>query len=275
MILLNKEEFNKYIQKNYKKLHQTEKWEEFSDEFDGFCDSCHRDVFLKIHSRSYQYSDYNQDRFPIFITYFIECPRCKGKRFMQLVLIEVRVITDNDGKVVENIDYDEEVNYNSKTHYELYQMYSIPTKDESFGNKDIPDEYETLKRSVSEAMFAMTNGKYISSAILFRRALQIIAKDILGAKGSTLYNQLEWLKENKNLLAIDLTNLFHDNSKLIKDVGNQGAHPDNDITLHNFTEDDVNALHDLFLDIVNEIFIKPMQLKAIQADLIKNRKLKV
>jgi hypothetical protein len=32
-------------------------------------------------------------------------------------------------------------------------------------------------------MFTMTHGKYISAAIMFRRGLQIIAKDILGAEG--------------------------------------------------------------------------------------------
>lgn len=84
-----------------------------------------------------------------------------------------------------------------------------------------------------------------------------------------MHSQLEWLKENKNLLGIDLTELFHDNGKLIKDIGNQGAHLDEDITLQNFSEIDVNSLHDLFLVIVNEIFIKPKKLKAIQQDLLK------
>lgn len=265
MELLNEQEFNTYIQSNFKKIYEADKLNEFSDEFDGFCENCRKDVFLKIHSKSYQSSGYSRGNLPYFVTYFIECPRCSRKRFIQYVFIDVSKKVDKDEN--DDIEY--------KTHYELYQLYSIPTKDESYANKDIPDKYKTLKESLTEAMFAMNHGKNISSAIMFRRALQIIAKDILGAKGKTLHNQLEWLIQNKNLLEIDLTNLFHENSKLIKDVGNQGAHPDDDITLHNFTEADVNALHDLFLVIVNEIFIKPEQLKAIQLDLIKNRKLKI
>ncbi len=102
----------------------------------------------------------------------------------------------------------------------------------------------------------------------------MIAKNVLGAKGKTLFNQLEWLKENANLLNIDLTELFHDNSQLIKDVGNQAAHPDDDITLQEFTKDDVNKLYDLFLIIVNEIFIKPEKIKKIQEELKEKRKLK-
>lgn len=279
MELLNQEEFNSYIQTNHRKLYQTEEFEELSHEFDGFCDSCRRDVFLKILARRYQYQGYDRKGVPNFITYFIKCPRCNRLSFSQLVVLEVHVTTNKEGKVVESIPIDDDNydvdDYQTKIHYEIYQLYNIPTREESFANRDIPDKYTTLKESVTEAMFTMAHGKFISSAIMFRRSIQIIAKEILGAKGKTLHKQLEWLTENPNLLAIDLTNLFHDNSKLIKDVGNQGAHPDDDITLHNFTEDDVNNLHDLFLVIVNEIFIKPEKLKAIQADLIKNRKLKV
>lgn len=264
MELFNEQEFNIYIQSNLRKIYEADKMDDFSDGFDGFCENCQRDVFFKIHARNFQHSGYSHSNLPYFVTYFVECPRCGRKCFKQYVRINVSVAVNKDEN--DNLEY--------KNHYELYYLYSIPTKDDSFASKDIPDNYKTLKESLSEAMFTMTHGKNIASAIMFRRALQIIAKEVLGAKGKTLFNQLEWLKQNKNLLEIDLTSLFHDNSKLIKDVGNQGAHLDEDIELHNFTEADVNALHDLFLVIVNEIFIKPKQLKAIQADLIKNRKLK-
>lgn len=264
MKVLDKEEFNKFIKTNYEKIYDTDEWVDFKDELDGFCEGCQKDVFFKIHSRSYQHTNFIKLRIPTFITYFIECPRCNRTRFINFVLLEENVYFGKD-------TFDEEI---INKRYELYQLYSIPTNDENFVCKDIPDNYETLKESVSEALYTMNHGKLISSAIMFRRSLQIIVKDILGAKGNTLFKQLEWLKVNTNLLSIDLTNLFHDNSKLIKDVGNQGAHPDDDITLQNFTKDDVNALHDLFLIIVNEIFIKPAKLKALQEELKKNRKLK-
>jgi hypothetical protein len=279
MGLLNEKEFVSYIQTNYPKVYETEKWNDFSSEIDGFCENCRRDVFFKIRSKIYQESYYyhHDNDLPSLVTYFIECPKCSRKRFVQLLLLKVIQTFDKDGKPVEAIDEndDDEDNYSTKTHYELYKLYNLPTQEESFAIKDIPDEYSTLKQTISEAMFTMTHGKFISAAIMFRRGLQIITKDILGAKGRTLHNQLEWLKENKNLLAIDLTELFHDNGKLIKDVGNQGAHPDEDITLHTFSEVDVNSLHDLFLVIINEIFIKPEKLKTIQSELIKNRKLKI
>jgi hypothetical protein len=278
MGLLNEKEFVSYIRSNYQKLYETEKWTDFSNEMDGFCDNCRRDVYFKIHSKIYQENYYyHQNNDPLsLVTYFIECPKCFRKRFVQLLLLGVNQIFDKEGKLVDSIDEtaSDEDDFTIKIHYELYKLYTLPTQEESFAIKDIPNEFLTLRQSISEAMFTMTHGKFISSAIMFRRALQIIAKDILGAKGKTLHNQLEWLKENKNLLGIDLTELFHDNGKLIKDIGNQGAHPEEDITLHTFSEADVNALHDLFIVIINEIFVKPAKLKAIQTELIKNRKLK-
>ena len=93
-------------------------------------------------------------------------------------------------------------------------------------------------------------------------------------QGRDLFYQLEWLKSNPNKLEINLTNMFHDNSELIRKVGNQGAHTDNDPILQNFTEDDANGLHDLFLIIVNETFVLPERLKALQAELKTRRKIK-
>lgn len=264
MELLNEEEFNKYVKSNFNKVDEIEKYEDYRGEMDGFCDSCQKDVFFKVHSRKFQPLNFNRDDLPIFITYFVQCPKCKRRSFIQFVLLNItNTVIDSDG--------DEDYTMT----YELYRLYTLPTREESYINKDIPENHLTLKATIAEAMFSLNHGKYVSSAIMFRRGLQIIAKDILGAKGKTLYNQLEWLKQNKNLLSIDLSILFHDNSKLIKDVGNQGAHLDDDESLHNFTQNDVNTLHDLFLLIINEIFIKPEQLKKIQNDLIENRKLKL
>lgn len=117
---------------------------------------------------------------PSLVTYFIECPKCSRKRFIQLILIEVSQTFDKDGNVLDTVDEDDndEEDFNIKTHYELYKLYTLPSQEENFATKDIPNEFLTLKQSIGEAMFTMTHGKFISSAIMFRRSLQIIAKDI-------------------------------------------------------------------------------------------------
>ncbi len=104
---------------------------------------------------------------------------------------------------------------------------------------------------------------------MFRRGLQILAKQVLGAKGKTLFEQLKWLQENENELKINLTELFHDNSKLIREVGNQSAHPEDDVDLHEFTEADANAVHDLFILLINDLFVIPEKMKAMKNELAK------
>lgn len=261
MELFNEKEFQQYIENNYP-LIITSTESSFNNETPGVCDFCNKDAFLKIHSKEYANS-YNYDKLPRFIVALIECPNCRRKSFIQMVQFSKRKSHKHTNG---GVSYSYE--------YFYYKLYRIPASDEEYINSDIPEKYTSLKKTINEANFCLLKGKYTSSAIMFRRGIQIFAKDILGGKGTTLHKQLEWLKTNENKLKIDLTEVFHDNSKIIKDIGNQGAHPDDDITLHDFTKTDADGLHDLFISIVYEIFTKPKKMKALQEELKANRKLK-
>lgn len=259
MELINENEFENYIKENYECIYESES-SYVSDEAPGTCDSCKRDVFLKIYARSYNQPYDNE--LPKFINIFIECPSCRRKSFLQTVqFIEQKSLIENNSTKYQYT-------------YRLYKLYRLPVSGENYINKDIPNKYVSLKKTAIEADYCLSNSKFLASAILYRRAIQILAKDVLGSKGNTLFKQLEWLKTNENLLKIDLSEIFHDNVKIIKDIGNQGAHPDDDITLHDFTKDDAFGLHDLFISIIHEIFVKPEKMKALQEELKKNRKLK-
>jgi hypothetical protein len=266
MELYNVKEFEDYIRRNYDLLGELSK-PDYDSELPDTCDACHKEAFLKIHSESYQRAYYNELKVPRFVTFFIECPQCRRKSFIKTVQLEVDkpiIVKDDDGNDEE--DYEKV--------YQFYKLFRLPIIEETYANKDIPAQYTSLKDTVSEASFCLSHSRNIAAAILFRRALQILSKDILGAQGRTLYLQLEWLKTNKNLLSIELAAVFHENAKILKDIGNQGAHPDDDITLHNFTKKDADGLHDLFISIVYEVFVKPAKLKALQEELKQSRKLK-
>lgn len=259
MELFSQQEFENFVKTNFLLLYKGRERHLQSDRIPAHCNYCKRDVFLKLNSY------YQTSRFDIsnglvdFEVVYSECPNCERRAFIICVVLKEQI---------ESIEPFPVYNYN---HYELYRL---PEKEIKYETSTIPSEYTTLISSVNEALYCMNHGKLVSAAFMFRRALQIISKDVLGAKGRTLYEQLEWLKSNSNLLNIDLTELFHDNSKLIKDIGNQAAHPDDDITLHEFTNKEVDQLHDLFIIIVNEIFIKPEKIKQIQEELKNKRKIK-
>lgn len=263
MNLFNQEEFENFIRSNFELIIETRDYR-FLTEIPGKCDVCNKDAFMKVHEASFQNIGYSRaNLIPGFNVFYFECPNCRRKSFLHAVQLEKEIIED------ETEDYaGDKVKV-----YEFYKLFRLPSSDETFENTDIPDIYLSLKKTVSEAVFSLSYGKYLASAILFRRAIQIIVKDILGGQGKNLYSQLEWLKTNKNKLDIELGSIFHDNSKIIKDIGNQGAHPDDDITLHDFTKQDAEGLHDLFLSIIHEIFIKPSKMKELQEELKKRRKL--
>lgn len=260
MELINEKEFEKYIKTNYECIYEADN-SNISDQVPGKCDSCSRDVFLKIYSKTYEQPYYSNDNLPRFINIYIECPNCRRMAFIHTVqFIEQKAIQNGNGTKYQYT-------------YRLYKLERLPISNENHSISDIPSQYSSLQKTATEANYCLSNSKFIASAILYRRAIQILAKDVLGAKGKTLFNQLEWLKTNENKLKMDLTEVFHDNIKIIKDIGNQGAHPDDDITLHDFTKDDANGLHDLFISIIHEIFVKPSKMKALQEELKKNRKL--
>jgi hypothetical protein len=263
MELLNEDEFSEYIQRNYECIITTESYS-VESEIPGTCDVCQRDAFFKVYSQEYANPYSSRSSGIRFVVILVQCPSCKRKSFLQTVQLAGE----------EKIESDDETAPETKDVYKYYKLYCLPTIEENYANKDIPDEYVSLKNTISEASFCLSHSRNLAAAILFRRAIQILAKDILGAIGKTLYLQLEWLKENENKLKIDLTDVFHDNSKIIKDIGNQGAHPDDDMTLHDFTKEETNGLHDLFVSIVHEVFIKPVRLKALQEELKQSRKLR-
>ncbi|MBL1231387.1 MAG: DUF4145 domain-containing protein [Flavobacteriales bacterium] len=256
MKLLNEDEFEKYIKDNYEVI-LTNDSSRLSTESSGKCDFCQRDAFLKIGSRWHD-NPHRSDNLPSFVTFFIQCPSCKRQSFIMSVVLS-RLKEDNNG---------------SHYVYDHYKLYNLPTQESQFETKDIPAKYELLKKTVLEAKYTLQHSQYMAATIMFRRALQILVKDILGAKGKTLFLQLEWLKENENSLKVNLTELFHDNSKLIRQVGNQGAHPDNDEKLQGFAKEDAEAVHDLFLLLVNEIFVLPAKLAEMKKELSERRKLK-
>ena len=261
MKLIDKKEFEEYIKDNFECILESNETS-ISQELSGTCDSCKRDVFLKVYSRSFDKPYYSDDELPMFVNIYIECPSCRRKSFIQTVqFVEQKAIKEGNSTRYQYT-------------YRLYKLYRLPVSGENYINEDIPKLYSSLIKTANEADYCLSNSKFIASAMLFRRAIQILAKEVLGGKGKTLFKQLEWLQSNENLLKVDLTEVFHDNVEIIKDVGNQGAHPDDDITLHDFTKDDAYGLHDLFISIIHEVFVKPAKMKALQDELKKSRKLK-
>lgn len=260
--MFTEKELTTYIVENY--LDVTP---DFDDEnhHTAFCGKCHKLVGFQIverqvAQRATPYStDYQSDFVPPYSIYF-RCPLCKTFKIwivFQRSLKEERMV-DGEAKVYG-------VNH-------IFRITSIPNE----GTQDIPelpDNPTSLKRAYREAIRCMDANCFLAAAAMFRRALQVITRDILGATPSSLANEIKSLVGIKNKLGTILTNDFSQNSYIIKECGNQGAHPDEDPDLLEFTPDDAQSLYNIFLEIVSELFVAPEAARKAKQELLTRRKI--
>lgn len=240
-----------------------------------------------------EFEDYIAETFPEVSKSFLSgkhlvdhCPHCKTSLGMNIITREFAV-SDPDYKGrksrLTNLPYflifrcpecDAErrwLLYTIEDH--VYRILSIPGE----GDWDIPElptKPPALRKAYAEAMRCMNANAPMAAAAMLRRALQVITREILGAPAGNLGNELKSLKGKENNLGITLTQDFHDNAYIIKETGNQAAHPDEDPDLLDFTEEDARHLHDIFLEIVAELFVVPEAKKKARGAILKRRKIR-
>lgn len=265
MQLFNKNEFIDYIKSNYEEYFKHEDLDGEESLITASCDSCNRPVHLKLketwyHSKK-QYLVYEGIA---FCTFLVQCPKCQRYAFIKTIRIE-------ENRQAQSVLLPETIENSTK----YYKLIRIPVNEESPVIESIPDEPKTLRETLSEANFCLEHSKYTSAVIMFRRCLDIIAKHILGAEGRTLGFKLQWLEKNPNKLGINLSKTFLENSKIVKEIGDQGAHADDDEKLHYFSAEEAYATYDLFISIVHEVFVVPQREEETRKLLLNSRKIKI
>jgi hypothetical protein len=136
----------------------------------------------------------------------------------------------------------------------------------------LPNEPKSLKVAYKQAIRSMDAGAYLAAAAMFRRALQIITRDVIGAKPGKLANELKELV-GKEYNGVKIEQDFADKGYIIKEVGNQGAHPDDDPDLLEFTQQDAKDLQEIFMELVGDIFVYPEIKKKAKAEFLARRKI--
>jgi hypothetical protein len=257
---------NEYVLENY--IDVTDQFDD-DNHHTGYCNVCRKTVGFQIidrqvatsqdSRRSMYNSNYTSDFDPPYSTYF-RCPICK--------MFKVWIVFER------NLKEEREVDGQKKTYSvrHIFRVTSLPNE----GTQDIPELPEnpsSLRKAYKEAIRCMDANCFIASAAMFRRALQVITRDILGATPSTLANEIKSLVGVKNKLGITLTNDFSENSYIVKECGNQSAHPDKDPDLLDFAPEDAQNLHNIFLEIVSELFVAPIAARKAKEDLLSKRKI--
>lgn len=252
------EEQPKYIKENYPEVTDSRLDD---DHWDLHCANCNVVRGFQVIHRGYitqqgRYAsafsiDYDSPR----VTYF-QCPVCHTYKLWVLF------------RTVSN-----EVDENGKEQYveRLYRITSIPSEGIE-DIKELPEEPKALRIAYKQAIRAMDANAHIAAAAMFRRALQIITRNILGAASSSLANELNSLV-GKEFNGVQLTNNFATNGYIIKELGNQGAHPDKDPDLLDFTQQDAEDLQGIFMELVGELFIAPEAMKKAKQEFMQRRKI--
>jgi hypothetical protein len=254
----NREELDQYILENYPEVtdNRIDK-----DHWDLQCTHCKitrgfqvikRQVSGNTVSRYYGGESHFEQDYEAPLTYLFRCPVCKA--FKQWIVYELEGRDDS-----------------KERKYRFFRVTSVPSE----GLEDIdelPNDPPSLCTAYRRAIRAMDANAPLAAAAMFRRALQVITRDLLGATPGNLGAELRQVVGKKYKGAV-VTNDFATVGYIIKEAGNQGAHPDKDPDLLDFTPKDAQDLQDIFMDLVSELFIVPAAAKKAKDDFLTRRKI--
>jgi len=186
------------------------------------------------------------------VTYLFRCPVCRS--FKQWIVYEL--FNENDER-------------DERTYY--FKVTSVPGEGlEDIG--ELPENPPSLRRAYRQAIRAMDANAQLAAAAMFRRALQIITRELLSAKPGNLANELTEVV-GKTYNGIMVTKNFAEVGYIIKEAGNQGAHPDKDPDLLDFTSEDAQDLQDIFMELVSDLFVVPAAKEKAKAAFLARRKI--
>jgi hypothetical protein len=186
------------------------------------------------------------------LTYYFRCPVCGG---FKIWLVFEPQLKHRD----------------EKYHRHYFRVTSIPGEGlEEI--EELPHDPPALRTAYRQAVRAMDANAHLAAAAMFRRAVQVITRDFLGAKPGNLGNELKQVV-GKSHNGITITENFATNGYIVKEAGNQGAHPDKDPDLLDFSPQDAEDLQRIFMELVSELFIVPEAARKAKADFLTRRKI--
>lgn len=114
---------------------------------------------------------------------------------------------------------------------------------------------DSFEKSFVEGVKCLNVGAPLASVVMFRKCLQIIAED-KGAAGGTLKRKLESLSVSGKL-----TSTLESISTVIREVGNDGAHPNE----FEPSIDDAKDILDFLQLLIDQIYISPEKVEKLRA----------
>jgi len=254
-MFLTEEEQKAYIKENYPEVTDSR----INDNYwDIYCPKCKVVRGFDVVERGYTSqgtSSIHGIDFEAPRTIYFHCPVCRTYKMWILFSFSDKV----------------EIGGKTKSVQKFYKVTSIPGE----GLEEIdelPKEPPTLRTAYRQAIRAMDANAHVAAAAMFRRALQVITRDILGVPPSNLATELK-ATVGMEYNGVKITKSFADNAYIVKEAGNQGAHPDRDPDLLEFTQQDAEDLQKIFMELVSDLFVVPEAIKNARENFLKRRKI--
>ena len=264
----DKEAQRKYIIENYPEVTDGRM---DSDHWNIFCSNCNCVCGFQVVGSSY-IMDNDDGIYDYIVTWEVpqticfRCPVCGTYKLWILFRLDYEVTEDRrDGLSIRGQATIKRIISR------WYKVTSVPS-DGLENIEELPNEPASLRIAYREAVRAIDANAHIASAVMFRRALQIITRDILKAKPGTLASELK-LVVGKEYNGATVSGKFLTVGSIVKEAGNQGAHPDRDPDLLDFTQQDAEVLQKIFIELVSELFVAPEAARKAREDFLKRRKI--
>ncbi|MDX9703677.1 MAG: hypothetical protein RBU23_11650 [Candidatus Auribacterota bacterium] len=166
----------------------------------------------------------------------LKCPMCNS---FKIWIIQNIYVQNSDGE----------------GHIERYRILAIPKNESQI--PELPDHPPGLRRAYTEGINCLEANCPTAAAALFKRALHLITRDILGANPGTLTSEFRSLLSKRNKLGMVIHEAFKENSYLIREssiIKRDGTF-DHDIL--QYTEEDALSLHEMFIELAVMLFVLP------------------
>ena len=195
---------------------------------------------------------------------YFKCPVCDMYKLWILFRLDFKKTEDERKSINSQVTFKHQAS-------RWYKVTSVPN-DGLEEIEELPDKPASLRTAYRQAVRSMDANAHIAAATMFRRALQIITRDILKAKHGTLASELKSVV-GKEYNGVVVSGKFLTVGNIVKEAGNQGAHPDRDPDLIDFTQQDAEDLQKIFMILVAELFVLPEVTRKTTEEFVNRRKI--
>ena len=160
-------------------------------------------------------------------------------------------------------------NSNNTGSIQKYRIMSIPKEQPEI--PEMPDKPPYLKKLYLEGLKCLEAGCPVAAAVVFKRAIHVLTRELLGATPGTLLSEFRSIINKRNKLGIVLHETFKNNPYLEKEssLSNKDSHMGHDII--SFTDEDAYTLHEIFIELIVMLFVLPNSVNQAREHLLPKK----